>query len=266
MAIPKIIHHIAPADTSHWHLLWGDCNNSWVQNFPDFEHVYWDIEDLDKFIKSNFCEYWEIYNEFPLNILKFDFARPLLLYHFGGIYADMDMFCYKNFYDILQKNICLLGDYYCGYENYVTVGNALMCSVPKQKFWIDCIETTLFHYNYFKRRKIFQNKSDLYITKNNTDNRLQSFAVLKMGSDSIAETINVNNILLNRIQLLESVFFDSDYLEYKDTFYTKHLYSGTWDQKYIEAKNKKDYSNEHYKMLRDFDIDYIKKNIIRTKL
>jgi mannosyltransferase OCH1-like enzyme len=264
MSIPKIIHHIAPSDKSQWHLLWIDCNDSWIQNFSDFEHMYWDICDLDNFVNTYFPEYYEVYNDFPLNILKFDFCRPLLLYQYGGIYADMDMFCYKNFYDILQKNICLLGDY-MKYGN-VTIGNALMCSTPKEKFWISCIELILSYYKYFKKRNIFKNKIQLYKTDNNLVNRLEAFAVLKMGPQSIAEVINSDNNLLNGIQLLESILFDSDYLEYKDYFYTKHLYSGTWDKNYIESKNKQIYSSEHYKMLRNVDIDYIRRDIIRTKL
>lgn len=270
MKIPKIVHHIAPENTKDWHPIWQECDRSWQKHFPDFEHMYWDDEDLDELIQNFFEQYHISYTKFPKKIIKYDFARMCLLYTYGGIYTDMDVFCYQNFYDQLMNDICLLGDvhsdrwYNSGQISHVTIVNCLMCAVPGQIFWIKCIEKMINLFDYYENKKIFQTGSDLYANSQNHMQQLAAHAVLDMGSCNIASIINDDlDTYIQKIQFLPSFLYDSDYLEYKPEFFTKHLYTGTWDQLYVDCTNKKQFANEHYKMLRNVDIDFIKKNILR---
>jgi len=103
--IPKIIHHIAPLNQLQWNPIWHKCRNSWIENFPEYQIKLWnDNTDLNDLIETYYPQFAKNYHEFPFKIMKINFARFALLHHYGGIYADMDIFCYKNFHEILSKH------------------------------------------------------------------------------------------------------------------------------------------------------------------
>lgn len=135
--IPKIIHHTAPSDKNQWHDIWTICRQSWKNNFSDFEFKLWNDEDNRNLVKSDYSEFLEMYDAFPHYIMKVDFARFCMLHKFGGIYTDMDIFCYKNFYDILTENICIVESWT---EWGEIIQNSLMISTPNNNFWIDCMK------------------------------------------------------------------------------------------------------------------------------
>ena len=58
---------------------------------PSFEHMFFNGDDIDQFFKSNYPEYYTVYNNLPLFIQKLDFFRYLAIYHYGGFYFDMDV-------------------------------------------------------------------------------------------------------------------------------------------------------------------------------
>jgi len=102
--IPKIIHQTAPENISKWHPIWKFCQDSWKSNFAseEYEYKFWNDDDNDRFIKKDFPEYYKLFCDFDKDIiLKVDFVRYAILYKYGGIYADMDFYCSKNFYNIL---------------------------------------------------------------------------------------------------------------------------------------------------------------------
>ena len=92
--IPRIIHHIAPVNTAAWHPFWAHCRQSWIDAFPNHDHVLWnDSEDLDRIVRDHYPRYWNLYQSFPVHIMRIDFARLCILHRYGGIYADMDYYC-----------------------------------------------------------------------------------------------------------------------------------------------------------------------------
>ena len=107
--IPKIIHHIAPKFPNSWHYFWQKCYDSWKTQFSDYEFIMWnDKDDIDNFVKIHYKEHWNLYRAFPFHIMRIDFARLCILHKFGGIYADMDVFCYKNFEHLLTNEVYFL--------------------------------------------------------------------------------------------------------------------------------------------------------------
>ena len=111
MPIPKIIHHIAPEDQKRWHPIWVDCYNSWKTNFleNEYQYILWnDDNDIDSLIKNDYSQYWETYKNLPLHTQKIDFARIAILHKYGGIFTDMDVYCYQNFYEELTIKDCYL--------------------------------------------------------------------------------------------------------------------------------------------------------------
>lgn len=142
--IPKIIHQTAPSKKEDWHPAWNQCHESWHVNFlpNEFQHILWTDEDVDEFIKMEFPEYYTAYSNIPIHIVKIDILRLFILYYYGGIYSDMDMFCYKNFYNDLVGDLFLLESKKRsgGHEVFQ---NSLMASTAKNSFWIDCIEEAI---------------------------------------------------------------------------------------------------------------------------
>jgi mannosyltransferase OCH1-like enzyme len=135
--IPKIIHHTAPKDKDEWHSIWEECRESWIRNFPGFTFMFWSDEDLDNLINESYSNYYEMYKNFPAQIIRVDFARFCILHKYGGIYSDMDFYCYKNFYDFLDKDLYAVESWEDWGEK---MQNSLMVSVEGHEFWILCMK------------------------------------------------------------------------------------------------------------------------------
>lgn len=113
---------------------------TWKDNNPDYIYELWDDDDNRNFIKENYSWFLEKYDSYDRNIKRADAVRYFYLYHYGGIYADMDFECLKNFDDIIN-----LGDRFDlifgkmktnEQEHEHNIPNAIMISKPKQDFWL----------------------------------------------------------------------------------------------------------------------------------
>ena len=147
--IPKIIHQTAPADKSRWHPIWETCQKSWKDAFPypEYSYQFWNDDDLLELITNDFPDYLQLYNDFGKDIiLKVDFARYAILYKFGGIYADMDFMCKKNFYNQLNNNLVIVES---SAHNEI-VQNSLMASLPGDERWLSVLENCKNYYYKFK--------------------------------------------------------------------------------------------------------------------
>jgi len=135
--IPKVIHHTAPKDKKKWHPIWEECRESWIKNFPEFTFMFWSDEDLDNLIKESYPSYYQMYKNFPTQIIRVDFARLCILHRYGGIYCDMDFYCYKNFYDYLDEDLYVVESWEDWGER---IQNSLMVSIKEHEFWVLCMK------------------------------------------------------------------------------------------------------------------------------
>ena len=136
--IPKIIHQTGP-NSEKWHPIWKECQKSWKDKFPDFEYKFWTDEDIRKLVKEKYSEFLDLYDNFPYHIMRVDFARFCILHSYGGIYADLDIYCYKNFYELLKRDLYVLESWREWGEK---VQNSLMVSSPNQEFWEKCMHSS----------------------------------------------------------------------------------------------------------------------------
>ena len=93
--IPKIIHQ-----------MWKDRKsitsemNTWVSGCkalnPDYDFKFYDDEDLRNFVETTYPEYWGVYKSLT-GVWMADMARLLIIYHYGGIYMDLDFYCVRPF-------------------------------------------------------------------------------------------------------------------------------------------------------------------------
>ncbi|CAH6421273.1 DXD sugar-binding motif protein [uncultured virus] len=158
-----------------------------------------DEDDLENFVKNNYYWFLPIYNCFKKKIIKIDLARYLILHKYGGIYADMDIKCFKNFYNLLpQDKISLVESSYKENEN---LQNSLMVSPKHHPFWLEVIENSL-------SRKHMTDVLDI------------------SGPRLLDDTVSKTKFQIN---ILPEKFFNPkrEILPNKSTF-TKHYYSSHW--------------------------------------
>jgi hypothetical protein len=261
--IPKIIHQTAPSDVSKWHPLWFKCRESWKKNFPNFQYKLWSDEQIDKLVENSFPEYWEMYNDFPIHILKIDFVRLCFMYEYGGIYADMDYYCYSNFYDDLKEDVYVVENPF-GND---PIENSLMCSIPKHKFWIECMDLTKERYEYVKKK--FPKKiNDLKIISCDEKHglKLRPQMVFRLtGTNHLSSAFRMTK---QKVSTLQGKYYNNLDTSYHPSYKTKHIHTGLWGEESIDLY----YSNKKYqKTLRnipiekfDFYTDYSKGNFLVT--
>jgi mannosyltransferase OCH1-like enzyme len=133
--IPKIIHQTWKSKTDFPdNFYYG--HSSFKQLNPEYKIQLTDDDDNLKHILNLTPTLIDIYKQFPREIYRVDFIRPILLYFFGGIYADMDFLCLKplNKYDDLSGVI--LGRMGSNPDFVGSIPNAIMASSPKEIFWM----------------------------------------------------------------------------------------------------------------------------------
>jgi len=108
---------------------WKKNQETWKKNHPNWKYMYWTDEDNLNLIKNHYPWFLETFVSYPHNIQRADAIRPFILYHYGGIYADMDYICLKNFDDVVQKDGVYLVE--CNYQ----LTNSLMASSSRHPFW-----------------------------------------------------------------------------------------------------------------------------------
>jgi len=103
--IPKIIHQT-------WHSPVYDSDKgspeSWRRHNPDWEYRFWTDADLEAFVRDEFPEFLDLYLGYPNNVQRADLARYMLLFRFGGVYADMDTDCLASFDALAGENRVIL--------------------------------------------------------------------------------------------------------------------------------------------------------------
>lgn len=67
--------------------------NSWIKMNPEYEYRFHDDNDITDFLENDFPEYLEGYNNLKYGASKADLWRYLIIYKYGGVYADIDCMC-----------------------------------------------------------------------------------------------------------------------------------------------------------------------------
>lgn len=207
--IPKIIHQIAPNDKTKWNSIWETCQQSWLLHYPspEYEYKLWsDEEDIENLIKNDFPFFYDIFMSYPKKIQRIDMARYFILLKYGGIYADMDFICYKNFFNMIDQTKVNITE--SPWTEYEYLQNSLMSSPENNLFFLNVIDEAI-------RRKSAESISDSTGPKLISDvyDRLKSFIS------------PLNKELYNPIGCSA---LDNPVLYNENTVYCKHFGTGQW--------------------------------------
>jgi len=256
--IPKIIHQTAPSSEIDWHPVWFKCQDSWKKHYHNFEYILWNDSDIDSLIEKYYPQYFELYCSFPIHILKIDFSRFCILDHMGGIYADMDMFCYTNFYNELTKPAYVVESLKDEY-----IENSLMAGIPDNKFFQQCMKTVMKRFNYAKTNDyLFKN---MIIIHNNYYEpvNVRSFLIFYITGTNLISNV-YRKFDKNYVGSLSGWRYNNIQFAYDPEFRTKHMHTCSWGEedikktRFLAAEKGISFTEEskyEYKMMRFIDLD-----------
>ena len=89
--IPKIIWQTIK--TNRVPVLIKHYADSWIGLNPEYEYRFYNDNDIFEFINTYFPEFIEGYKKIKYGASKADLWRYLIIYKYGGVYADMDCRC-----------------------------------------------------------------------------------------------------------------------------------------------------------------------------
>jgi len=230
--IPKILHHIGPEDKSVWHPFWERCQDSWIRSFPHYDYMFWnDSEDIDQLVRDHYPRYWNLYRSFPVHIMRIDFARLCILHRYGGLYSDLDYYCYSNFDEDLKK-----GDHDVYLVENLTeefteasVENSLMASEQGSGFLTDTMGYVQACFIEFRNRlnKIkgpnWMDSESRFLVNNTTGS-----GMLTMARESYGRAVyNVGHFNTSEFNNRPASYFDS--------MKAKHVHTTVWGNDQIST-------------------------------
>ena len=122
-----------PANMAYW-------QQTWRKNHPGWHFDFWDDDENRQFIAANYSWFLPTYDGYDREIKRADAVRYFYLYHYGGVYADMDFESLKNIELLLEQHASadiLFGTIQSdGRNSSHTIPNAIMISKPKCDFWL----------------------------------------------------------------------------------------------------------------------------------
>lgn len=111
---------------------------TWIINNNDIFYHCWNLKDCLIFVKKYFQSHIKFIDKFIYTIQFCDYVRYLILFQYGGLYADMDYVCKKKFDKFEEKRniVYLVETPNKIFSNDIHVSNSLIFSrFPKHLFW-----------------------------------------------------------------------------------------------------------------------------------
>ena len=99
---PRILHHVFYG-IDKIQPKWVSARRTCVQHSPGFVHMYWNESAVEEFLKGHYAWFLPVYYSYTYPVQKFDAVRYLLLYHYGGVYLDMDVICRVSLSSVIRS-------------------------------------------------------------------------------------------------------------------------------------------------------------------
>ena len=68
---------------------------TWKNNFPNYNYTLWNARMIEELIKHRYTELEDLYFGYSQWINRVDMSKYVIMYEYGGIYADLDIFSTK---------------------------------------------------------------------------------------------------------------------------------------------------------------------------
>jgi hypothetical protein len=137
---PRRVHQTWQTHTLPTHLL--DWSSSWRSLGPEWEYRLWNDTENRQLIEEHYSWFLPYYDEYNHPIKRVDATRVFYMYHYGGVYADLDFIRLKSFDALLEAHRdadVILGLMGHDLNFHDSVPNALMISKPRARFWLQAM-------------------------------------------------------------------------------------------------------------------------------
>jgi mannosyltransferase OCH1-like enzyme len=124
--------------------------SSWQRRNRWLERRFYDDDDCRRFIRTEYPQYLDIYDSFGFGVQRADFFRYLVVYHHGGLYADVDMECLKplhTFFELDGAIFCVEGyltrtrQTELAYRHPFQIANCVFIAEPRHPFLLRLVQT-----------------------------------------------------------------------------------------------------------------------------
>ena len=125
-----------------------NCQKSWKET--DYKYHFYSDSKMCDFIKNNFSkDVYKAFNLCPVPVMKADLWRYCVIYHYGGIYSDLDTILKTNI-DIFEKKALFVGTtesthFLCNYCFAAPKGSPILKEI------IDLSVQRILEYDFSKR-------------------------------------------------------------------------------------------------------------------
>lgn len=210
---------------------------TWKKNHPDWEYRLWDHYAIDAFMKQYYPHYINRYFQFKYPVQRWDSIRYLLIYHYGGLYVDMDYESLEPIDGLLVDAECFFGsepEEHKPADMPVYLGNSFFGGRSHHPF-IQLLANKCFE----SPMKIFESDKMQYVLET-TGPRMVS----KM-YNSFDDKLNVRILpaeyvapwSLNEAHFMVSGNYTSKMEEKLEKAYCVHYFFGSWLEKENVPKN-----------------------------
>lgn len=213
--IPKIIWQTFK--TNKLHKKSYEYVKTWKELNPDYEYRFFTDNDIIEFIKNEFPEYLNLYKKITIGAIKSDFWRLLVLYKYGGIYADIDSFCSKPLNTLIKEKDTYIT---CIHKNHKHCQHFCLIVEAKNDIIKLCLDQAIYNLENYNIKTIpileyygfkLTNKIEMLETKRKS-NKTFSF----LGPDMFQNIYE--NLYKNDKELFNSIRFCSN-MNFDDTIY-----------------------------------------------
>ncbi|KAI3572432.1 nucleotide-diphospho-sugar transferase, partial [Fusarium oxysporum f. sp. albedinis] len=93
--IPRILHQTTKSETIP--AIWVDSQESCLKAYANYEYKLWTDNKARGFLEAEYPWFLSTWDNYPFPIQRADAIRYFVLYHYGGLYLDMDTVCHEAF-------------------------------------------------------------------------------------------------------------------------------------------------------------------------
>lgn len=141
--IPRTVHQMWKSKVlDYWIFKKGQ--KSVQEHFKGWDYVFWDDAEIDSFLQKHYPRFYTDWSRLMPYIKKVDVSRYLILHHYGGVYADLDV-VFKDAPDLYLEGAKLFSyrSTQALAKGWNFLGNAFMGSEASHPFWIGAVEYML---------------------------------------------------------------------------------------------------------------------------
>ena len=136
LLVPRLVHQTwktceVPPRQRSW---WDRC----ARLAPSWSFALWTDVANRAFVAAHFPHLLSMYDGYNVNIKRVDAIRYLLLYHYGGVYMDLDFACVRSLDAVplrQRKGLATLILQRKSAKDYEAVSNAFMAAPPRHPFF-----------------------------------------------------------------------------------------------------------------------------------